>query len=348
MKDGKKTFFYEDSNGVRQNVSWSDTGGNGSVILFVHGLAPGSEVWTEIQGILPVQYRFISVELNGFGSGRSGDDSRFSIGAQAEMLRAFILHLGLRDLILTAHSIGAAAAVYALADPEVRSCFAKVIFCGALGMSRTIPPALENIAGLSERNPLLRKVSGDLAAYLLLSRLFANPDHVTDDMLRRTGALLQQPGAATVLAAVARRAYVPDRQDFCHILKEFTMPVLLIWGAADRISPAEEAEEFRRQNPRFQLKILPECGHLPMWEYPAEMAEWMDQFIVDSQPPALKEVLAESARRSKNRLWHLFDYWNLETLGFFLFLKGLQLLRGMGILRTEENGWRKEEQCKVF
>ena len=92
MTDEKKTFFYEDSSGIRQRISWRDSGGDGSVILFVHGLAPGAEVWQEVQSNLPVQYRFISVDLNGFGSGNDGSDSQFSFAAQAEMLRQFVRH----------------------------------------------------------------------------------------------------------------------------------------------------------------------------------------------------------------------------------------------------------------
>jgi pimeloyl-ACP methyl ester carboxylesterase len=57
----------------------------------------------------------------------------------------------------------------------------------------------------------------------------------------------------------------PDRQDR---LGDLTMPVLLLWGEQDRVTPLERARPFVEQAPSCDLKTIANCGHLPTLEQP--------------------------------------------------------------------------------
>jgi pimeloyl-ACP methyl ester carboxylesterase len=46
-------------------------------------------------------------------------------------------------------------------------------------------------------------------------------------------------------------------------LGELRIPILLIWGAHDRVFPLSYAETARREIPGAQLVVIPHCGHFP-------------------------------------------------------------------------------------
>jgi pimeloyl-ACP methyl ester carboxylesterase len=53
-------------------------------------------------------------------------------------------------------------------------------------------------------------------------------------------------------------------------LPAMTIPVCLIWGKNDSITPPEVAEDFLKGFPDADLFWIDECGHAPMMERPEE------------------------------------------------------------------------------
>lgn len=64
-------------------------------------------------------------------------------------------------------------------------------------------------------------------------------------------------------------------------------PVLIIWGQRDRFIPLSAGEELHRTIPGSRLTVIPNAGHLPMWEEPAavnsKILEFLDQASPESQ-----------------------------------------------------------------
>jgi pimeloyl-ACP methyl ester carboxylesterase len=57
------------------------------------------------------------------------------------------------------------------------------------------------------------------------------------------------------------------------------VPVCLIWGKHDTITPPEVAEEFHRSLPDADLFWLDKCGHAPMMELPNEFNLILDAWL---------------------------------------------------------------------
>jgi pimeloyl-ACP methyl ester carboxylesterase len=51
-------------------------------------------------------------------------------------------------------------------------------------------------------------------------------------------------------------------------LGDLAMPVRIVWGCADRITPARMAPIVARRIPDASLDLLDDVGHMPMWERP--------------------------------------------------------------------------------
>lgn len=65
---------------------------------------------------------------------------------------------------------------------------------------------------------------------------------------------------------------------FTHWLHRVTMPSMLVWGAQDRTTPIQQADEWRKYIPGIQFVPVPGAGHLVLEERP-KVAEMIGQFL---------------------------------------------------------------------
>jgi pimeloyl-ACP methyl ester carboxylesterase len=57
------------------------------------------------------------------------------------------------------------------------------------------------------------------------------------------------------------------------------VPVCLIWGRDDKITPPEVAVEFNQLLPDSELNWIDRCGHAPMMERPIEFNGYLKKFL---------------------------------------------------------------------
>lgn len=104
-----------------------------------------------------------------------------------------------------------------------------------------------------------------------------HPDHVE-----------QQPLASDIFAMaervgddafIAQELAIMQRRDHREFLPSISCPTLIVVGDADQRTPPECSEEMHVAIPDSQLHILPQCGHLPPMEKPAETTVIMQQFL---------------------------------------------------------------------
>ncbi|MGF1578819.1 MAG: alpha/beta fold hydrolase [Gemmataceae bacterium] len=80
----------------------------------------------------------------------------------------------------------------------------------------------------------------------------------------------------TVLARVIwERPYNPKLADR---LKRVECPTLLLWGEKDRLVPTAYGEAYRKCIKNSELKLIPDCGHLPMFEKELEFVSALVEF----------------------------------------------------------------------
>ena len=57
------------------------------------------------------------------------------------------------------------------------------------------------------------------------------------------------------------------------------MPVLIVWGAVDRIMPVAQAETMHRLIPQSQLDVVAGCGHLAPLQCTSQMGPKVVAFL---------------------------------------------------------------------
>ncbi len=336
-------YFYSDKNRKNIRVAWCDCGGTGNPVLLVHGFGGCFPAWNMLRDAMGGDYHFYILDVNGIAADECGNiTATLSPYEQSGVIRDIIRKLRLDNLLLIGHSMGAAAAAMAAAEPYVGSRVEKLVLLSPLGLERTLPEKLVSLSGSSpEHNFLLRNAGDELTAFRLLSLFVPETDNITDDMIHIFSGALSNPGERMRLSATVHRLFIPDTRDFVLRLRRIKTETLILWGNEDRISSPDNAAVFRKEISRSTVRLLPGCGHLIHLESPAGAASWICRSPGEIELPILSgREPAPSAGNGRLKLRRLFDRWTPGTLFFLVFLKFLQLLRKCG-LRAEENGWRK-------
>ena len=92
-------------------------------------------------------------------------------------------------------------------------------------------------------------------------------------MCRRSGrdVLVRQ-----VEAIIARADSRPD-------LRSLDLPLLVLCGRQDAITPLDGHEELARLAPHARLVVLDDCGHLSTWEQPEAVTRELRRWLADEE-----------------------------------------------------------------
>lgn len=174
----------------------------------------------------------------------------------------FIEHKQLSDIFLLGNSLGGhVALVTAKSHPEKVKA---MILTGSSGL-------YENAFGGSfprrDDKEYIRKK---------IAVTFYDPEMVTDELVDLTFDLIQDRTKLIKVLALAKSAI---RHNMRSDLGDYKMPVCLIWGKDDTITPPEVAHEFHEKLPDSELFWIDKCGHAPMMEHPETFNALLDAWL---------------------------------------------------------------------
>lgn len=96
-------------------------------------------------------------------------------------------------------------------------------------------------------------------------------NHTLDE--QAIDSLLDITTSRTKLLRLLHLARDAHRYNMESQIHKIQIPVLLIWGKEDQITPAGVANLFYDKLPNAQLCWIEECGHAPMMEHPAQFSQ---------------------------------------------------------------------------
>jgi pimeloyl-ACP methyl ester carboxylesterase len=110
---------------------------------------------------------------------------------------------------------------------------------------------------------LARLLSPRFATYMVLKKCYYNKDKITDEQIDTYAFYGSLPGAREAVVETAQQIAAADIGAVTARYKTISVPVLLVWGADDKVVPLEVGKNFKRDIPGSELVILPQCGHMP-------------------------------------------------------------------------------------
>jgi pimeloyl-ACP methyl ester carboxylesterase len=191
--------------------------------------------------------------------------------------------LGLDQFILGGNSMGGGVSWrYALARPERVSALVLLAPGGMPPRAGERSPT-SNIGFRIMRYSAGRWLAGQITPRPLvessLKQSVTNQAVVTPAAVDRYWELLRFPGNRQ---ATAKRATLPRQPEMAARLAEIKGPMLVLFGAEDRIINPSAAQSFKERKADAVVVTLPGVGHLPMEEAPEKTAAAIAAFLGDA------------------------------------------------------------------
>jgi pimeloyl-ACP methyl ester carboxylesterase len=225
--------------------------GSGRAFLLLHGGAGPSSV-EGFADLLAPQGRVLVPVHPGFG-GTARPEGLDSMRSLARVYAGLLDELGLTGVTVIGNSIGGwiAAEIALLASPRVSG----VVLVDAAGL--VVPGyaspdffslSMDQVAELSYYRPDAFRIDVDHL-----------PDAAKQMMAGNRAALALYGGPAMADPGLADR------------LPGITVPVLVVWGEADRMIPIEHGQAYAKAIPGASFEVIKEAGHLPQLETPDQL-----------------------------------------------------------------------------
>lgn len=114
-----------------------------------------------------------------------------------------------------------------------------------------------------------------------VEKTFYDPKNATDELVEEVFGIINDRNKLIRVLAIAKSAI---RHNMREEIPNMKLPVCLIWGKNDIVTPPEVADEFHELFPNSELFWIDNCGHAPMMEHPQEFNRLLS--------PWLKKTLA--------------------------------------------------------
>lgn len=263
---------------------------DGPPILLVHGTAGWSGFWRNVSAHLARRgWRVIAVDLPPFGYSEHDRQARYDRASQAARLAAVLERAAGRPAVVVGHSFGSGAAVeLALRAPSRVSRL--VLVDAALGTIDPAPIDRGQTRGLLGQGWVAQPlVSASMTNPMLIGALLRSMlarEHSAAPWVATIRQPMRRAGTTAAYAAWLPELFVEDDSSLSRRsanLRRIAMPVYLIWGEADTVTPIAQGEALARLIRAQGFARLPGVGHIPHIEDEAGFLAALDEAIGEAR-----------------------------------------------------------------
>ena len=252
-------------------VSYSDHGPDDApVIILIHGFPFNKSMWNEQIEALKDNYRVIAYDIRGHGNSEPGIDDFFIELFVNDLLR-LMEKLGIEKSILCGLSLGGYIALNAVLKYPDR--FDGLILNDTQCIADT-PEIKENrctaIIQIKEKG--VEQYADESIKKLFAPESFTKKENVIDAVKEMIINTPKQTLCNTLHA-------LAERKETCTRLHEIKIPVLIMVGNEDKITPIAAAQQMHEKIWDSILKIIPHAGHVTNLENPAAFNFQLVKFL---------------------------------------------------------------------
>lgn len=232
--------------------------GKGDVLLLLHGLMGALSNWEKVIEEFKGQYTVVIPMLPIY------DLPLLTTGVKtlSKYVHKFVKYKEYEKVTLLGNSLGGhVGLIYTLAHQEYVNA---LVLTGSSGL-------YENAFGGS----FPKRESYDFIKEKV-EYTFYNPVTATKELVDDVYATVNDRHKVIRILAMAKSAI---RHNMSKDLYKIKIPVSLIWGKNDKITPPEVAVEFNELLSNCELNWVDKCGHAPMMEQPEEFNSFLKSFL---------------------------------------------------------------------
>ena len=252
-------------------VSYSDQGpADAPVIIFIHGFPLNKSMWDMQAEALKDNYRVIAYDIRGHGNSDPGIDE-FFIELFVNDLWQFMEKLGIEKAILCGLSLGGYIALNAVLKYPDR--FDSLILNDTQCIADTSEIKENRCLAITRiMNDGVEQYADEIIENLFAPESFARKKN---EIIGVKEMIISTPkqSLCNTLRALA------ERKETCDRLPEISIPVLIMVGKEDKITPIAAARQMHEKILNSTLKIIQHAGHLSNLENPPEFNFQLVKFL---------------------------------------------------------------------
>jgi pimeloyl-ACP methyl ester carboxylesterase len=245
-------------------------GGSGQPIVLIHGL--GSQAQQDWSGLAPflirAGYHVYAPDLLGFGKSAKPADRSLAVPEQAKLVEAFLDATNLSTTALGGVSMGGwVASQVALDQPQRVS---RLLLFDSAGMNFTL--SFDRELFTPETNEQVDQLMALVTPDPPRVPKFLKSAFVRES--KRNGWVVRK----ALDSMMAGHDYVDQR------FHELKIPMLIVWGRQDVMTPLSLGESMHREAPQSALAIYDGCGHVAVYACVDRIAPTVLEFLSGAGP----------------------------------------------------------------
>ncbi len=258
--------------------------GRGEPVVFVHGSPTWSFMYRDVIKGLKGSFRCIAMDNLGFGLSEKPSGLTYRPERQAEILEAFIKHLGLKNVTLVVHEFGGPIGLsYALKHPEnMRHLVMLNTFLWPLRGNATAE-RVHRLAGTALGNFVFLNLNWPVRGIM---RAWLKDRAGFKPRIREHYARPFDTRAHRQAPLHYARAYLGSSDWLQSLWNQNDVlagiPTLVIWGMMDPLLGAEALERWEIVAKEAEIHRLPHTGHFVAEEHGADIVPFLDTFLKDT------------------------------------------------------------------
>jgi pimeloyl-ACP methyl ester carboxylesterase len=265
------------------DIAYVDEGAGEHTLLLIHGLGTNAKGWLRNIPALAQRHRVIALDLPGYGRSSKGPYP-YSMRFHAEVCAGLLAELGIDRAVWVGHSMGGQIALTAAL--EMPGPVAGLVLLSTAGFEAFTEGEGDWMKGAVTPEFVQDSTVRQIAANLH-SNFHRTPDEAEffiTDRIQIRGAEGFEDYTYAVWRNVAAMLDGPTHER----LEQIDRPTLIVFGENDRLIPnpylhggwtRDVAESGHARIAGSELVMLPETGHMTMFERPDEVNDAILEFV---------------------------------------------------------------------
>lgn len=252
-------------------VSYTDEGlENAPVIIFIHGFPFNKEMWNRQLAALSESFRVIAYDVRGHGNSYSGTDD-FSIELFVNDLLLLMDAIEIEKATLCGLSMGGYIALKAMENFPHR--FDSLVLCDTSCAADSMEAKEKRMKAIE----IILESGVEKFADDSIKNFFAPKSFITKkDVIAEVREIMVNTTEKSVIKTLLA---LSRRLETCSTLCKIKVPVLILVGEEDKITPPEAAQFMQNEIHGSVMSVIENAGHLSNLENPDQFNEQLIKFL---------------------------------------------------------------------
>jgi len=259
-------------------------GGDGPLLLFLHGFPSSSYDWRSLLALRPSGEATLAFDFLGFGLSEKPLDHLYTLAWQADAAEELVRRAGSPPVFVVGHDMGTSVATELMARDlrgELGMRMAGALLFNGSMLLHLAKPTIGQRLLRSRLGPLFARLSSERGFRVQLGRVFSDEHPLSAEEAADQWSLITHDGDRRIVRKTIH--YMEERERFTDrwhgAIRDWPGPLTLAWGLRDPVATTAVLDGLRDLRPGVEAIELPDAAHYPQIERPDLISAALDRAL---------------------------------------------------------------------